>query len=61
MYRLPMLLQAVFGVLQVMDPVGWTAMKLEWGALWWVAHDEKVLACLSTQAHDNSGCPMWSS
>jgi len=25
-----------------MDPVGWTAMKLEWGALWWVAHDDKV-------------------
>lgn len=29
---------------QVWDPVGWTAMKLEWGALWWVAHDENVRA-----------------
>ena len=34
--------QDVHQAAQVMDPVGWTAMKLEWGALWWVAHDEKV-------------------
>ncbi|KAK9839239.1 hypothetical protein WJX81_003602 [Elliptochloris bilobata] len=28
---------------EVMDPVGWTAMKLEWGALWWISHDQKGL------------------
>ena len=26
----------------IMDPVGWTATVLEWGALWWIAKDDKA-------------------
>ena len=43
---LPVTCEKALAAAQVMDPVGWTAMKLEWGALWWVAHDDKVLSWL---------------
>lgn len=31
----------------VFDPTGWVAMFLEWGALWLIAADDKVLTWLS--------------
>lgn len=37
----------IYGNRNILDPVGWSASSLEWGALWWVAADDEVLANLA--------------